>query len=198
MKNVAELLREADPLVAEGAWTAVERQRVRYAVLHANPKTSPTSRRAFAYGLVAAVATLVAVVAGPLWPRVGVIAAVRFEIRVAEASPGLELDAATVRTTAERIYVHRQAVLTNADIASAEAAQDASGAFGIVVRFTRDGATKLLQTTGRNVGRRLAILLDGQVVIAPVVRSPIGESAVISGNFTKAEADRISAGLIGR
>jgi len=41
----------------------------------------------------------------------------------------------------------------------------------------------------------MAILLDGQVVIAPVVRSPIGDSAVVTGHFTKTEAQRIVDGI---
>jgi hypothetical protein len=36
---------------------------------------------------------------------------------------------------------------------------------------------------------------DGQVVMAPTLRSPIGSSAVITGKFTKAEAERIANGL---
>jgi preprotein translocase subunit SecD len=129
---------------------------------------------------------------------VGVIAAVRFEVRLAEDSPGLELDQATVRGTGERVYLHRQAVLTNGDIASAEPVQDVNGSFSVTVRFTREGATKLLRTTSQNVGRRLAIMLDGEVAIAPTVRSPIGTSAVISGSYSRVEADRIAAGIVGR
>jgi preprotein translocase subunit SecD len=156
------------------------------------------SRRTFTYGIAAAAATLAAVFVGLEWPRNAVMAAVRFEVRLAEDSPGLELDRVTLPDSGERIYLHRPAVLTNADIASAESVRDASGSFGVVVRFTRDGAGKLLQATRRNIGRRLAILLDGQVVIAPSVRSPISTSAVISGGYTKAEADGIAAGIVGR
>ena len=41
----------------------------------------------------------------------------------------------------------------------------------------------------------MAILLDGRVVAAPVVRSPIGRSALLTGNFTRAEAEAIVSRL---
>jgi len=41
----------------------------------------------------------------------------------------------------------------------------------------------------------VAILIDGSVVMAPVVRAPIGDSAVISGKYTRAEAERIADGM---
>jgi preprotein translocase subunit SecD len=41
----------------------------------------------------------------------------------------------------------------------------------------------------------MAILLDGKVVMTPVVRSPITDSAMITGNFTRAEAERIADGI---
>ena len=198
MSDMTGLLRAADPIANEGLWTAAERQALRRAVLDEQVVMEGPTRRTFTYAVVAAAATAAAVVAGLEWPRDAVFAAVRFEVRLAEERPGLELDPATVRNSGERIYLHRQAALTNGDIASAETAPDAAGSFAVVVRLTRDGAAKLLQTTKQNVGRRLAILVDGQVSVAPIVRSPIGTSAVISGSYTKAEADRIAAGIIGR
>ena len=55
-----------------------------------------------------------------------------------------------------------------------------------------------LIATGGHVGRPLAVLIDGEVVMAPVLRSPITTSAVTSGDFTQPEAERIVAGIVGR
>jgi preprotein translocase subunit SecD len=41
----------------------------------------------------------------------------------------------------------------------------------------------------------MAILIDGEVISAPRVMQPIAESAVINGNITKEEAERIVAGI---
>jgi preprotein translocase subunit SecD len=41
----------------------------------------------------------------------------------------------------------------------------------------------------------VAILIDGEVVLAPIVRSAIGDEAMITGDSTQAEAERIAAGI---
>ncbi|TGR60374.1 protein translocase subunit SecDF, partial [Mesorhizobium sp. M1C.F.Ca.ET.192.01.1.1] len=56
-----------------------------------------------------------------------------------------------------------------------------------VVSFTFNsrGATRFGQATQQNVGKPFAIVLDNQVISAPVIREPIlGGSGQISGNFT--------------
>jgi preprotein translocase subunit SecD len=52
------------------------------------------------------------------------------------------------------------------------------------------------QATANHIGRPLAILIDGEVITAPVVRGPISTSALISGDYTRAEADRIVNGIV--
>ena len=60
-----------------------------------------------------------------------------------------------------------------------------------IVSFTLDrlGAQKFGKTTSENVGKRLAIILDGKIISAPSIREPItGGSGTISGNFSFQEA----------
>ncbi len=59
------------------------------------------------------------------------------------------------------------------------------------VSFSLDrlGAQKFGRTTTDNVGKRLAIVLDGKIISAPTINEPITSgSGVISGNFTFQEA----------
>ena len=58
-------------------------------------------------------------------------------------------------------------------------------------RFNSRGARKFGNTTRRNVGRPFAIVLDGKVISAPVIREPIlGGAGIISGGFNaKTAAD---------
>jgi len=59
----------------------------------------------------------------------------------------------------------------------------------VTVTFDRAGARRFDQITGANVGRRLAIVLDGKVQSAPVIQERIaGGQARITGNFTLDEA----------
>ena len=50
-----------------------------------------------------------------------------------------------------------------------------------------------------NIGKPLAIVVDGTLVSAPVIKAAIpGGVAVIVGSFTQEEAERIADGIVGR
>ena len=56
-----------------------------------------------------------------------------------------------------------------------------------IVSFSLDrvGAKKFARVTSKNVGKRLAIILDNKIISAPSIREPIvGGNGTISGNFT--------------
>jgi len=64
----------------------------------------------------------------------------------------------------------------------------------VTFRFDSIGAKKFAEITSANVGRPFAIVLDGKVLSAPVIREPItGGSGQISGNFTVEETSTLSA-----
>jgi SecD-like export protein len=197
MKTVSDLLRDTDPLANEPRLSVADRQVLRQRILAAprGAQQQPTRRMA----LAAAVVVLIGLVTGArFWPRAttDVVAAVRFEARLAEAAPTLGLRPVTIghRT----IYLHDGAVVTNSDIASARVVAGDDGTFGVAVEFTGDGAAKMRRATEQHIGGLLAILIDGDVVMAPTIRSPIGTSATITGDFTRSEVDRIAGGIIGR
>ena len=81
---------------------------------------------------------------------------------------------------------------------SGENLVDAQGTFQdnqpvVSFRFDNLGARKFGNITRRNVGRPFAIVLDGKVISAPVIREPIlGGSGVISGNFTVQSANDLA------
>src|SRR5712691_9116100 len=60
-------------------------------------------------------------------------------------------------------------------------------------KFNTSGARKFAQVTQENVGRPFAIVLDTEVISAPVIREPIlGGSGQISGNFTVESANNLA------
>jgi preprotein translocase subunit SecD len=67
--------------------------------------------------------------------------------------------------------------------------------YSVDVEFNASGAEKMRAATERNIGKRIAILLDGQVVMIPVLRASIATSARIDGDFTRAQAERIVNGI---
>jgi hypothetical protein len=59
-------------------------------------------------------------------------------------------------------------------------------------RLNAEGTARLAELTRQNVGRRLAIVLDDVIQSAPKVLDPITTGrAVITGDFTKEEVDRM-------
>jgi len=59
----------------------------------------------------------------------------------------------------------------------------------IILRFNSEGSEKFAEVTRNNVGRNLAIVLDGELYSAPTINQAItGGSASISGDFTIKEA----------
>lgn len=59
----------------------------------------------------------------------------------------------------------------------------------VVVELDDAGGQKLSALTAAHLDCRLAIVLDGRIVMAPIIRNQIGGKFVITGNFTKAECD---------
>ncbi len=88
----------------------------------------------------------------------------------------------------------RQVLVNKRVLVSGENLLDAEPTFQqnepvVSFRFDTLGGRRFGEATAQNVGKSLAIVLDGQVISAPRIREPIlGGSGVISGNFTVAEA----------
>jgi preprotein translocase subunit SecD len=74
----------------------------------------------------------------------------------------------------------------------------ATGKHGVNIRFDAEGADAFARLTAENVGERIAIVIDGEVLTAPIVREPISGGRVqISGNFTGEEANGLAVALAG-
>jgi SecD/SecF fusion protein len=68
-----------------------------------------------------------------------------------------------------------------------------SGGWQINFKFNSVGARKFGQITEQNIGHRFAVVLDGKVIVAPVIQSAItGGDGRITGNFTSQEATDIA------
>jgi len=66
----------------------------------------------------------------------------------------------------------------------------------VSIQFDQQGGQKFAQLSTENVGERFAIILDGEVISAPVFNEPIlGGSAQISGNFTADSANQLAISL---
>lgn len=82
--------------------------------------------------------------------------------------------------------VERRALVSGDNLVDAQASFNQQTNEPVVTfRFDSRGAQRFAQATQQNVGKPFAIVLDNQVISAPVIREPIvGGSGQISGNFT--------------
>jgi preprotein translocase subunit SecD len=66
----------------------------------------------------------------------------------------------------------------------------------VAIAFNSLGSMTFFQLTSDNIGKRLAIVLDGRVYSAPVIREKIaGGRASITGSFTSADARNLAIAL---
>jgi preprotein translocase subunit SecD len=90
--------------------------------------------------------------------------------------------------------LEKRVLVSGADLTDAQPGFDSRTSEPIVsFRFNTSGARKFAQVTQENVGKPFAIVLDNQVISAPVIREPIlGGSGQISGNFTVQSANDLA------
>jgi preprotein translocase subunit SecD len=90
--------------------------------------------------------------------------------------------------------VKKQVLVSGGDLTDAQPGFDQRTSEPIVsFRFNSSGSRKFAQATSENVGQPFAIVLDNEVISAPVIREPItGGSGQISGSFTVQAANDLA------
>ena len=98
----------------------------------------------------------------------------------------------------EYLLVERAPIITGLDIRDAHAeAGYAGGAddYSIAFNLKPGAANRFGEWTEKNVGRYLAIVLNGDVRSAPYIKSRIDDSGQITGRFTKLQAEDVALTL---
>ena len=90
--------------------------------------------------------------------------------------------------------IQKRIMVSGEDLTDAQPGFDQRTSEPIVTfRFNSNGARRFAQVTQENVGRPFAIVLDNEVISAPVIREPIlGGSGQISGSFTVEQANDLA------
>ncbi len=117
--------------------------------------------------------------------------------------PGTELayeqkrDNLSGRVERRPLIIRSRASMTGEGIVDARAnTHNAQGEITVTVNFNEAASRQFGDLTTRNVKRALAIVLDGVVQSAPVIREPItGGVASISGDFTLEQARDLAVAL---
>jgi SecD/SecF fusion protein len=90
----------------------------------------------------------------------------------------------------------RDVVLDGSGIDRAQADRDMTlGQWTVSVTFNEAGSRRLFEVTRDNIDRRLAMVVDGQIITAPVIRSAVRDSAEINGAFDRARAEELAKAI---
>lgn len=92
------------------------------------------------------------------------------------------------------LYVLDKRLMVGGDrLTNAQPTLDQNNQPAVNFQFDSLGARSFGRATTDNVGRQLAIVLDGTVISAPEIRQPItGGSGIITGHFTSAETTELA------
>ncbi len=88
--------------------------------------------------------------------------------------------------------VQRRAVITGRDVKNARVGVDSLSQPAVHFSLTPRAASRFEDWTSRNIGQRVAIVMDGEVVTAPRIQGRIGGEGQITGRFTAEEAQELA------
>ena len=91
--------------------------------------------------------------------------------------------------------LQKRPVITGRDLKTARASLGQFQEPVVNFSLTHEGAQIFEDWTGANVGRPLAIVLDGRVQSAPTIESRITDSGIITGSFTQQEVEDLATVL---
>jgi preprotein translocase subunit SecD len=108
--------------------------------------------------------------------------------------PESELLKGSAKEGGQSYVIEKRVVVSGEDLTDAQPGFDQRTSEPIVsFKFNTNGARRFAQATQENVGRPFAIVLDNEVISAPVIREPIlGGSGQISGSFTVQQANDLA------
>jgi len=112
-----------------------------------------------------------------------------------EILPYVQRDAKNQKTRQEMV-VRKRAGLTGRYVKNAWASADQLNRPTVIVDFDSEGREMFSRLTGENIGHAMAIVLDGEIYSAPVIRTMISGSCEISGgSMSRAEAIQLASVL---
>jgi preprotein translocase subunit SecD len=88
------------------------------------------------------------------------------------------------------LCLDRTPFLTEDDVQSAEIQMSSKGHPMVFLTFHNQAAIRELQITQKNIGNRVAIVLNGRVISTPTIAAS-SRLLYIDGNFTRPEADEV-------
>ncbi len=125
---------------------------------------------------------------------IGQTAKLDFQLVADPGDPSNETETLPMQKGGGTQTVQKRVMVDGEDLVDAQQSFDQqTGEPDVTFRFNLRGGQKFGQVTSENVGRPFAIVLDGKIISAPVIRSPItGGTGQITGNFSLDEASSLA------
>ena len=93
-------------------------------------------------------------------------------------------------------FIERKVQIDGSSLKSASVGFDnVKNEYHVSFMFDEAGGKEFSKITRKNKGKQLAIILDEELISAPVIQSEIGQEGQITGNFTSEEAHRLASDL---
>jgi len=125
------------------------------------------------------------------------------ELEIIEGPQGIVEEPASLMLMEKGFYdnlapenMWKETALTEEYLQSVGVEVDEYGAHRITLKFNSEGGEIFADLTEKNIGSPLGIFINGELISAPIVNERItGGEAIITGNFTTAEAHALAASL---
>jgi preprotein translocase subunit SecD len=122
-----------------------------------------------------------------------------FQMRLVQDKPAADSEPMSFvhsdRSDAEVLNVAKVPALDSSDVKSAKLQKNSvTGQPEVGIVFTDHGRKAFADLTRTNINKRLAIVIGGKIVSAPIIRTEIPDGkATIAGNFSEADAKDLVA-----
>ena len=118
----------------------------------------------------------------------------RVELRPASFEASESAEAMMPPGTQRLVYVSSEALITEADFTAARVTDDNDGRRAVALTLSDEAGDRFFKYTSDHTRQPIAILIDGEIISAPVVMSAMRSQAMITGGrdgLTEAQAERI-------
>lgn len=101
----------------------------------------------------------------------------------------------TLKDTGGVLLISNEIALDKRDIESAGLKPVVRTEYDLVLTLSKQGSEKMFDLTKNNIGKRLGILVNGELVSAPVILSALAKHVRINGNYSERDALEILNGI---
>jgi hypothetical protein len=92
------------------------------------------------------------------------------------------------------LYLGPQLLIANADVARVSVLHEGAS-FVVMLVLTPQAGDRVAAYAAHHQGEVLAVVLDGKVITAPIIKGSLGRELVIDAGLSESEAERLGHGL---